>query len=331
MNLPWRDYKTALFERYGEQVYRIAIDGGFSCPNRQNGGGGCVYCDSLGSSSAYQRPFEGGYARKGELMPGIDTFIGEVPHLSIAERLESITAQIERGKAFIDRRYGPCAKSIYFQAFTNTFDTLENLKLLYDQSLIDGPYKELIVSTRPDTVPNEVLDLLASYRSQVEAVSLELGLQSSNAKTLKFINRGHTVDEYLDACLRAKERGLKVTTHLILGLPGEGEGEILESARVVRESSPDALKIHHLQIVVGTLLAKLYEEGKVKAPTFEEHLENTLLLLRHIPATVVIQRLVSETPRLRLVAPRNFGDKAHFIKTLKEEMEQRGVCQGDAL
>ena len=108
--------------------------------------------------------------------------------------------------------------------------------------------------------------------AQVEAVSLELGLQSGNAKTLKFINRGHTVDEYLDACLRAKERGLKVTTHLILGLPGEGEGEILESARVVRESSPDALKIHHLQIVVGTLLAKLYEEGKVKAPLLK-HLE----------------------------------------------------------
>lgn len=331
MDLPWSDYKTALFEHYGERVYRIAIDGGFSCPHRQNRGGGCAYCDSLGSSSVYQRPAERSYAYKGELVPDIDTLVGKEPQPTLSERLESITTQIERGKAFIERRYGNCAKSIFFQAFTNTFDTLENLKLLYDQALIDGPYKEFIVSTRPDSVANEVLDLLASYRSQVEEVVVELGLQSGNDESLKFINRGHSVGDYLDACQRVKERGLRVTTHLILGLPGEGEGEILESARVIRASSPEALKVHHLQIGVGTHFAKLFEEGKIKVPSFEEHLENTILLLRHIPPSVVIQRLISETPRHRLIAPRNFGDKGDFIRVLKEEMEQRGVCQGDAL
>ncbi len=331
MSLPWRDYRTALLECYGERVYRIAIDGGFSCPHRQGGQGGCIYCDSLGSSSAYQRPAERGYAYKGELVAEIDSLVGEIPKKSLAERLDSITSQVKRGKKFITRRYGPCAFSIYFQAFTNTFDTLENLKLLYDRALADGPYKELIISTRPDMVGDEVLDLLASYRSEVEEVSLELGLQSGNDKSLKFINRGHTVEEYLDACRRAKREGLQVTTHLILGLPNEGEEEILESARVLRESLSDALKVHHLQIGAGTPLATLYERGEVSAPTFEEHLENTILLLGHIPPTTVIQRLVSETPRHRLVAPRDFGDKAHFIETLKREMEQRGVRQGDAL
>ncbi len=331
MSLPWRDYRTALFERYGERVYRIAIDGGFSCPHRQGGEGGCIYCDSLGSSSAYQRPAERNYAYKGELVAEIDSLVGEIPKKSLAERIASITSQIKRGKKFIARRYGPCALSIYFQAFTNTFDTLENLKLLYDCALADGPYKELIISTRPDMVGEKVLRLLTSYRSQVEEVCLELGLQSGNDKTLRFINRGHTVEEYLGTCKRVKSEGLQITTHLILGLPNEGEAEILESAKVVRESLSDALKIHHLQIGAGTPLASLYERGEVRVPTFEEHLENTILLLRHIPSTTVIQRLVSETPRHRLVAPRNFGDKAHFLETLKREMERRGVSQGDAL
>ena len=332
MSLPWRDYRTALFERYGERVYRIAIDGGFTCPHRKNGGrGGCIYCDSLGSSSAYQRPAERSYAYKGELVGEIDSLVGDTPPLTLAGRLNTITAHVERGKKFIARRYGPCALSIYFQAFTNTYDSLENLKLLYDRALSDGPYKELIVSTRPDMVEDGVLRLLASYRSQVEEVCLELGLQSGNDKSLQFINRGHTVEEFLDACQRAKREGLQITTHLILGLPNEGEAEILESAKVVRESSSDALKIHHLQIGAGTPMALLYERGEVQAPTFEEHLENTILLLRHIPPTTVIQRLVSETPRHRLVAPRDFGDKAQFLATLKREMEQRGVRQGDAL
>jgi radical SAM protein (TIGR01212 family) len=265
------------------------------------------------------------------LVGEIDSLVGETPPLTLAGRLNSITAQVERGKKFIARRYGPCALSIYFQAFTNTYDSLENLKLLYDRALSDGPYKELIVSTRPDMVEDGVLRLLASYRSQVEEVCLELGLQSGNDKSLQFINRGHTVEEFLDACQRAKREGLQITTHLILGLPNEGEAEILESAKVVRESSSDALKIHHLQIGAGTPMALLYERGEVQAPTFEEHLENTILLLRHIPPTTVIQRLVSETPRHRLVAPRDFGDKAQFLATLKREMEQRGVRQGDAL
>lgn len=327
MEKPWHDYRSFLLERYGESVYRIAIDGGFGCPNQAR----CIYCDSLGSSSAYQRVQERGFAYRGELVEEIDSLVEPIKLQTMEERLDSISHQVSRGASFIDRRYPGCAKSIYFQAFTNTNDKTENLKKLYDKALSMGDYKELIVSTRPDVLSDEVLDLLCTYTSQVEEVWVELGLQSGSDATLKAIKRGHSVDDYLDACRRAKARGLKVTAHIILGLPDEGPAEYLQTAALLTSSPIDGLKIHHLQVLCGSELANLYRAGKVKAPTFQEHLEGVILILRHIPQNIVIQRLMSEAPPHRLIAPRDFGNKSVFLRALEEEMRRRSVSQGDAL
>jgi len=332
MQYPWRDYKSFLLERYGEKVYRIGLDGGFSCPNRGVGRlGGCIYCDAKGSSAVYQRKDESGYTHKSAFVEDIDTTSDESVCMSLEDRLGSITRQVERGKHFLDERYPNSAKSIYFQAFTSTYDTLKTLRTLYDHALRTGDYKEFIVSTRPDCLEDPVVDLLSSYRSKVAAVWVELGLQSGNDATLKWIGRGHSVNDFQTACQRVKRAGLEVSAHIILGFPQEHELEILNTARVINESHPQAIKIHNLQVVAGTRLYRLYKQGEIHIASFSEHLANTMLLLRHIPSDIVIQRFVSDTPAHRLAAPRDFADKNTFNIALKREMLRVGAFQGDAL
>lgn len=332
MQYPWRDYKSYLEDRYGERVYRIGLDGGFSCPNRSaQRTGGCIYCDAKGSSAIYQRENESGYTRKSKFIADIDAQLLSPAQKNLEQRLASVTHQIERGKRFIDERYPHSAKSIYFQAFTSTYDAPDTLRALYDHALSTGIYKELIISTRPDCIDEAVVELLSTYQSKVDAVWVELGLQSGNDATLAWIGRGHLVRDYLVACHRLKMAGVKVSAHVILGFPQEADAEILTTAHTICESHPEAIKIHNLQVVAGTRLYDLYRQGKVRVASFSDHIHNTILLLRHIPSDIVIQRFLSETPAHRLAAPRDFGDKNSFIIALSKEMQRLQVTQGDAL
>jgi radical SAM protein (TIGR01212 family) len=330
MTYPWRDYASYLVERYGRPVYRIGIDGGFSCPNRdESRSGGCVYCDARGSSAVYQRKDERSFARSSPFMEDIDRIGVHVRPETIEARKASIDAQIEHGRKFIDSRYPGSDKSLYFQAFTNTYDDPAILGELYHHALDSGNYRELIVSTRPDCIPDEVLEVLRSCGERVDAVWVELGLQSGNDATLDWIGRGHTVGAFTDACSRLHEAGIEVCAHVILGLPPDGDGEILHTAEVLASSAPQALKIHNLHVVAGTRLYELYREGLVKVADMDEHLRQTILLLRHIPPEMVIQRFLSDTPAHRLAAPRDFGPKNVFLRRLREEMERLGAHQGD--
>jgi uncharacterized protein len=333
METRWLDYKSTLLAKYGTSVYRIGVDGGFSCPNRNPArSGGCIYCDAKGSSAPYQRKEESGYLRSAScFVPDIDQIVSLTPPRTIEERKLSILKQIAQGGAFIDKRYPKASKSIYFQAFTSTFDQPDTLRQLYDCALDTGCYRELIVSTRPDCLSEEVVSLLVSYQQKVATVWVELGLQSGNDDTLTWLHRGHTVDDFAQACARAHAGGLQVSAHVILGLPGESYSHIERTAEVLKTCHPQAIKIHNLHVVAGTGLYEEYLRGELSIASRQRHVSETIHLLRRIPMDIAIQRFISDTPMHRLAAPRNFGDKGVFVQQLRAQMESQNVHQGDLL
>ena len=318
----WNTYSSYLKRKYGESVYRIGVDGGFSCPNRDKSRhGGCAFCDGTGSIAVYQRSAESSYRRSAAY--------DSVKADTILPRLLSIREQIERGEEFLSRRYKARLFSLSFQSWTNTYDTVENLRRVYDEGLSVLPFKELLISTRPDTVGEDVLDLLESYITEDRDVWVEFGLQSADDFTLASINRGHDLACYMDAAERAHRHHLKVATHVILGLPGEGRAHFVRTAEAVNKSGAEAVKIHNLHITGGTALSDDYLSGLVTVMSEERTLEDTELFLRHLKSDIIIERLISETPYHRLLAPRVFPDKSKFLRHLEERMERNGTRQGD--
>ncbi len=318
----WRTYSSYLKEKYGAPVYRIGVDGGFSCPNRdESRHGGCAFCDGTGSIAVYQRTAESGYRRTASY----DRERAE----TILPRLLSIREQIERGREFLSRRYGAELFSLSFQSWTNTYDSVENLRRIYDEGLGVMDFRELLISTRPDTVPEDVLSLLSSYITPERDVWVEFGLQSASDRTLRLINRGHDAAAYADAVRRAHSHGLKVATHVILGLPGESRDDFIATAKAVNSARSEAVKIHNLHITGGTALADDYLSGNITVMGEERTLESVELFLRHLDEDIIIERLLSETPFHRLLAPRVFPDKSKFLRRLEARMEKNGTRQGD--
>ncbi|RFU95765.1 TIGR01212 family radical SAM protein [Sphaerochaeta halotolerans] len=315
MSEVYRSYATYLHEEYQGRLYRIGVDGQFSCPNRNSdGSGGCAFCDGTGTIAAYQNPQ--------------DRLVG-ISQASIEERISQIKMQIEHGKRFLKRRYRAEQYSLYFQAYTNTYDTLEHLTMLYNQVLEEGPFVELIVSTRPDCITDEIITLLQSYQNKVKKVWVELGLQSGNDETLAFVGRNHDVSSYISAANSLHLADIGVCTHVILGLPGENRRDIVQTAAIVNVVGSEAVKIHNLHICQSTRLQDWYEMGEVSTASFRRHVEQSIWFLRHLNPSIVIERMVCETPEYRLVAPRAFPDKHQFLQQLKSTMEERGWVQGD--
>jgi uncharacterized protein len=297
---PYYSFSRYLKERYGRKVYRVAIDAGFSCPNRGNDrrNPGCTFCDEDGSRAPY---------------------LGDE---------ENIKEQIERSIKFLKARYKVNDFILYFQAFSNTNAPVIKLKRIYDYALSIHPFKELIVSTRPDCITEETAELLESYKSEELDVWVELGLQTSSDITLERVNRGHFVKDFINAFNICRNRKLKITVHLIFGLPGEGLSEILNTIRLMSEIKPEGIKIHNLNIVKGTELFKNYLKGEITVPGSSTHLEYLIRALELLPPDIVIMRTVCDTVKSRLAAPGNFWDKPVFLKKLRDEMIKRNTWQG---
>jgi hypothetical protein len=317
----FRRYSTYLRERYGGKVYRVAVDAGFYCPHRMRGGGeGCSFCDQEGARAAYQRDPEGQgerYSRReGGLHPA---------------RLASIRRQIEEGTGFLRRRYGAERYILYFQAFSNTFAPLPTLRGVYDYALSCADFRELIVSTRPDCVGPGHAGLLAEYMEGGREVWVELGLQSAHEQTLRRIRRGHTVARFERAYALLKERGLKVTVHLIFGLPGEGRREIMETVRYLSAFRPDGVKIHNLHVAAGTAIAGEYMAGELSVPSSRRHLQYVAEALRYLPPDTVIQRITCDTRDEKRIAPRHLIPKGEFYSRLDRYLEETDIRQGDRL
>ena len=267
-------FGRAMREKYGYKVHKLSIDAQFTCPNRDGtkGIGGCTFCNNTSFSPNSRKP------------PEIDE-------------------QIEAGRQVILKRTGAARYLAYFQAYTNTYADINTLKLLYDNALSHPDVIGLSIGTRPDCVPDGVLNLLAQYQNQGYEIWLELGLQSSFDNTLKEVNRGHGFAEYQDAIQRAHQYDLQVCTHLIVGLPTETKRHSLTSMSRVLETKPEGMKIHPLHIVKGTQLARQWKSGQYQPLSMDEYVDTVVNMVKMAPDDMIYHRLTGTASEDLLLAP----------------------------
>ena len=230
------------------------------------------------------------------------------------------------------RRYKAEYAALYFQSFSNTFDSIENLRKVYDYALSLYDFKELIVSTRPDLLSDEVCKLLSSYQTKDREVWVEIGLQSGNDKTLKKINRGHDSKCFIAAVNRVKSYGLKVTAHLLLMPSYDSLKDIEDSVRIINETACDGIKIHNIHITHNTALEKSYiNSGCFSTMSYKRHIALLAFIIARLNRDIIVFRLLTETPRARLVYPIDYPDKRDLIENLEKYMENNNITQGSLL
>ena len=293
------DLKSFWINRFGCRVYKLPIDAGFTCPNRDGTipTGGCIYCNGLGSR-----------LRQAGLLP-------------------SVSEQIRRGKEYYRKHRNAVKFVAYFQTFTNTYGPIKKLKELYDEALAEEDVVGLSVGTRPDCVPDDVIDLLSKY-AKTRHVWLELGLQSIHEKTLRFINRGHSAETFIDAVKRASGQNIYICTHIIVGLPGETREDILETTRVIATLPIQGIKIHLLLALRGTIIGDLYEKGEITMLDREDYVRIICDILEILPPEMVIHRLTADGYWDIFLAPQWAVNKMDVLNAIDRELEKRNTYQG---
>lgn len=268
-----------LKEIFGEKVYKIALNGGFTCPNRDGkiGTRGCIFCSKGGSGD-----------------------FAESPDLTITE-------QIDNGKKRLEKKIKNGKYIAYFQAFTNTYAPVEKLRAIYTEAIIHPDIVALSIGTRPDCLGDDVLALLDEL-NKIKPIFVELGLQTINEDTAKYIRRGYTLEVYDKAVADLHKIGINVVTHIILGLPGESKNDMLKSVEYACKVT-DGIKLQLLHILKGTDLAKDYEQGKFEVLTLEQYTEIIKECVQIIPENVVIHRLTGDGAKKDLIAPLWSADK----------------------
>lgn len=296
---PYRDYNSYLRALFGCRVQKLSLDAGLTCPNRDGtlGRGGCIYCNERGSGTG------------------------------ASKRMESISKQILKGKSALEKRYKAKKFLAYFQSFSNTYAPLEVLESLYKEALADQDIVGLTIGTRPDCVEDEVLDLLAAL-SKERLIWLEYGLQSANDATLARIGRGHDLKAFSDALERTRKRNLPVCVHVILGLPGEGRKEMLDTARFLSSRDIQAVKIHLLYVVRGTVLDQWYKRGEYRCLSREEYVSVAGEFLSLLPEHIIVQRLSGDPHPAELVAPLWALEKRENLDALLDYMKEHCLWQG---
>lgn len=284
---------------FGCRVQRVAVDGGFTCPTRDGtlGRDGCIYCNQAGSRAAYVEP-----------------------HLSIRE-------QVVRGIERMRRRYKARKFVVYFQPYTNTYAPVERLRALYDEALDHRDVAGLMIGTRADCLGPDVLDLLAEYHRRTY-LWLELGLQSANDATLRWIGRGHDVATFERAATAAKQRGLRLCAHVIVGLPTDRREDHLEAARLLNRLDFDGIKIHCLYVSRDAPLGRLFEREPFALMSRREYVERVCDILERLDPRIVVHRLTSDADERTLIAPRWCLDKRGIIADIEAELERRNTRQG---
>jgi hypothetical protein len=298
--LGYYSFGQYLHERYGCKVHKVSLHAGFTCPNRDGhvGVGGCTYCANESFSPQAGKP-----------------------HRPIRE-------QMSDGIEYMRRRYRAKKFFAYFQAFSNTYAPVERLCALYDEAADFPDVVGISIGTRPDCVPDEVLDLVQSYTDRLE-VWLEYGIQTIHDRTLLRVNRGHDFATFKDAVQRTKGRNVLICAHVILGLPGESHEEMMETADALQALGIDGIKLHHLYIARGTVMETEYNAGEVKLFQPEEYVRTACDFLERIPRHVVVQRLVGDTTSGHvLVAPSWPQTKTEILRMFTEEFTRRGTSQG---
>lgn len=297
--MEYRSFNQAMQERFGGKVYKLALDGGMTCPNRDGtlDTRGCIFCGDAGS---------GDFA---------------------APICEDIQDQIRQAKARVEGKNKGGRYIAYFQSFTNTYAPLPYLEALFRQAMEPDEIVALSIATRPDCLPQNVVDLLERLKEQ-KPVWVELGLQTIHPDTARYIRRGYDLPVYDDAVRRLKNAGLEVITHVILGLPWETQEDMINTVRYVGQSGADGIKLQLLHVLEGTDLANDFRAGKVPILTLEEYialLENCLAVL---PPDMVIHRLTGDGAKKHLLAPLWTGDKKRVLNAIRTAFQRDGVRQG---
>jgi radical SAM protein (TIGR01212 family) len=295
---PYYTWNHYLREIFGEKVAKVSLDVGFTCPNRVEGRGGCIYCSPRGSGDC------------------------------AGSRLLSISQQFAEQREAIARKWPGVNKYIaYFQAYTNTLAPREDLERLYREALGQEGIVGLSISTRPDCLPPGVLTLLEELNKET-LIWLELGLQSSHDQTLGYIQRGHTYRQFVAAVKALQQRGIRVCAHIILGLPGEGREMMRQTARRLAELKVEGVKVHALHIVKDTKLADFYQAGLATPPTRADYITWVVDTLELLPPETVVHRLTGDAPREILLAPKWILEKWAVIHGIAGEFAQRNTWQG---
>lgn len=297
----YKDFSTFLRRHFPDRVQKISLHAGFTCPNRDGtkGRGGCTYCNN--------QTFNPDYCRTGRTIAG----------------------QLEEGKRFFARKYPTMQYLAYFQAYTNTYGELEELKRKYEEALAVDGVVGLVIATRPDCMPDVLLDYLEALNRRTFLL-VEYGIESTRNDTLRRINRGHTWEEAIDAVKRTAGRGIRCGAHVILGLPGEMPGDIVAQARDLSSLPLTTLKLHQLQLIRGTRMAREYEEHPEDFHLFgmQEYLNVVVDYLEHLRPDIVLERFISQSPKEWLMAP-DWGLKNYeFNHLLQKRMRQLGAYQG---
>ncbi len=297
----YNDFSSCFRKQFAGRVQKISVDGGFSCPNRDGSKAmnGCSYCNNRTFNPAYCRPEK------------------------------SICKQIDEGIRFFSRKYSSMQFLAYFQAYSNTYAPLPVLKERYEEALAHPGIIGLVLGTRPDCVNEEILDYLAEL-SRSCYVMIEYGLESVRDETLKRINRGHSFSDSVKALEETAGRGIRTCAHLILGLPGENEDDILNQARVVSRLPVENLKLHQLQIQRGTRMAAEYlrNPDDFNLFTVEAYLDLVVDYLELLNPSIAVERFVSQAPSEMVIAPKWGLKNFEFTAKLRKRLEARSTWQG---
>lgn len=291
--MEYLSFNKYLKDKFGQKVYKISLDGGFTCPNRdgKTGTSGCIFCSKGGS---------GDFAENRDM---------------------SITEQIESGKKKVEKKIKSGKYIAYFQAFTNTYAPVETLRQKYEEAINHPDIVALSIATRPDCLGDDVLRLLDEM-NKIKPVFVELGLQTIHQKSVKYIRRGYDLSVYDKAVMDLKKIGVNVVVHVILGLPNESENDMLETVKYVCESGANGIKLQLLHVIDGTDLAKDYEKGLFKTLEFNEYVNLIVKCVEIIPNDIVIHRLTGDGAKKDLIAPLWSADKKRVLNAINKALRE---------
>ena len=289
----YHDFGTWIRNQLPFRVQKISIDAGFTCPNRDGriGIGGCIFCDNKSFNPSY------------------------------CSHKKSVTEQLEDGKRFFAQKYPEMKYLAYFQAYTNTYDTVDKLKQLYEEALKVEDVVGIVIGTRPDCVSSELLDYLEELNKRTFLI-VEYGIESCNDDTLRYINRGHDFACTRKAVEETAKRGIYVGGHVIMGLPGEDASESLRQAPIISSLPLTMLKIHQMQIIKGTRLAKIYKEQPFHLYTVEEYIDLITQYIGLLRSDLVLERFVTQSPPEMLIAPKWGLKNYEFTNLLNNRLRE---------
>ncbi len=299
MSLRYKSFGPYMKDRFGETVYKVNVDAGFTCPNRDGtaGYGGCIYCNN-------------------------DSF-----RPASCKSVIPVKEQVRSGISYVAKRYGAKKFIAYFQPYTNTYADVDTLRKLYMEALEDPRVAGLAIGTRPDCIDDEKLDLLEGI-AKSKFVLVEYGLQSIYDDTLEYINRGHDYKCFVDAVNLSTGRNIEIGAHIIVGFPTETREEMLKMAEEISGLPVGFLKIHQLQVIKDTVMASMYDKSPINTFGYGEYLDFVVDFVERLRPNVVLQRMFALSPDDILIAPRWDKSKQKIIRDIDERIEARDARQG---